>query len=255
LPIWILAVATTILALLLGLPIAATLVLAAGNTFSPFNIAVKWRLRHLGFAVAAGVLFHSMLLSQVQTHADALAARIEADGPMAINTLECLGIYVFGGALGGGAFLAGYPDAAREHLGLYRQGPAVRVQRSDFPMQSAKVEAALHSLAGTAAATGKPQQLAKRFTFQAGADPAALALALDPLALTARATPARDGVHIEAAAEVPVAYTKLARTKLFTAEGTAFYADESLFWALQERGWLHPYRESYVWRYTLPRQP
>jgi hypothetical protein len=80
---------------------------------------------------------------------------------------------------------------------------------------------------------------------------ARVALALDPVTLGGTAhhvgPPGGERWRLDVRATVDVRYRAGASLVLGRVRGVPIVVDEGLFAALQDRGWLHPYRAVWVW--------
>lgn len=262
-PLFVALQALAILCLVLGLPAFAAIFCCLGNTFAPWHFPWKWRLRSISTAFVLTATLNQALVNTLSDTQSAWAQRVEKDGPAALSLPECAGIYIFGLAMGLGGYVAGYPDAANEHLGLYRLNDTGITVTSDFPMQSPKIRKVLDDFAKTlpkVPGAGEQKLAKRRVNFRMGEDSRAIFYALNPLDLSATAKPEGTGYLVYARGDVNVSYPPKAKTPLFSVSprfgrggATTLFAEEGLFWALQERGWLKPYPYTRVWRYNVAR--
>jgi hypothetical protein len=142
-------------------------------------------------------------------------------------------------------------EAAGETAGLVFRGAHERVRRSDMPMRSPAVRRAVARAIAAAAASGSEDVAlpAQRIVFVYDSDRESLraALALNPLLLVGRVVKAGQGWRADLRATVQVAYPRRAVLRLRDVRGRSLVIDEGLFWALQQRGWLHPYVVTWQW--------
>jgi hypothetical protein len=245
-------------ALLLVVPALAAILFVLALPFVPVALASRRLLKIRAVVLAGGVALVPMLAPEVVHQANAsvevLARRIDREGPIAgLGPVERSGIYLAGLARVAGGFLAGHREAAREHLYLYRHGPEVRRFDGDLAMASDKVRAPLAELAGRVddqVPQPRAWALAPRtISFDHERDPKRVVLALDPMSLAAEAR--REGTRwrIDVVGRVDVKYPRRGRVPLGQVRGAVLTVEEGLFWALQERGWLHPYVAE--WRWTV----
>ena len=225
--------------------------------------AIPWRVfsvkvfyaRVLVFVAAVGLmpLLSGAVIAQANRHCDVLSRKIDSQGARGLGFVEWSGLYLLGLTMVAGGFAAGYDEVAQEQLLMYVQGPKVRVFDDDFAMSSEKVRLALVDFARRLEATGASvdalAMTERRIALDGRLDAQRVSLALNPLDLAARATRQGRRWQIAVAGRVDVRYPRHARVTLFSLGGVPFQFEEGLFWALQERGLLHPYVAE--WRWTL----
>jgi hypothetical protein len=200
-------------------------------------------------AVAAAFAWH-VPFHEYADRIQSLSRSVEA-GPKRLSTRDLAAIWTLNLVMAAGGWLAGFPEAAGETAGLVFRGPDERVHRSDMAMRSPTVRRAVARGFAAAAASGSEDLglPAQRIVFMYDPDRESLraALALNPLLLAGRVVRAGQGWRADLQATVQVAYPRRAVLRLRDVRGRSLVIDEGLFWALQQRGWLHPYVATWQW--------
>jgi hypothetical protein len=250
------AVSALVLAALAGLVfgLTATPIAFCLLAFSACPIRPRaWRLARaaalLAVAVAAAFAWHVPF----HEYADRQQSLSRSAGarPQRLSTRDLASIWTLHAAIAAGGWLAGYPEASRETAGLLFRGPAERVHRSDFAMRSPAVRRAVAEALAAAEAAGAaeftitPKRLA--FAYDPARESMRVALALNPTTVSGRAVRDHRGWRADMQATVRVAYPRHAVLHLLDVRGRSIVIDEGLFWALQERGLLHPYVATWQW--------
>jgi len=212
-----------------------------------------WRLARaavlLSVAGAAAFAWH-VPFHEYADRIQSLSRSVEA-GPQRLSTRDLAATWTLHLAMAAGGWLAGFPEAAGETAGLVFRGSPERVHRSDMPMRSPTVRRAVARAFAAAAASGSQDVAlpAQRIVFVYDPDRESLraALALNPLLLVGRVVKPGQGWRADLQATVQVAYPRRAVLRLGEVRGRSLVIDEGLFWALQQRGWLHPYLATCQW--------
>lgn len=153
--------------------------------------------------------------------------------------------------------IAGYPlfpEVAWETLRLVVPGPESHVRQSDFAMRSRKVRKAIAAFANQLPPVeSKPKHKTIKISWNRYTDvpygEVRVGLALNcPLVLDLESAWKNNGWLIKARASCDVAYPRFRQmTEVPLFSGLSFPISETMFWALQEEGWLFPYNVSYEW--------
>lgn len=251
LPFFLLFGALALLAARFELVAGVGVFAALSCAFSPKRMTLRWRWRFIAIAITLAGAPSPVMLMQGVTQMNRLADRIEKEGPAFLDVAQLSGLYVLSRLFTLGGRLAGYPEAAAEHDGLHAKGAALRPMKNGaFPSKSPRVQAVVRewkkSLKGSKPVAFGP----KLVTFDYAKDDLRWALALNPIELRATATPKGGGAwKLDVEGRVRVFYPKGATAPLGVAVGgQPLVFRETLFWALQERGWLRPYTA--VWRWS-----
>lgn len=229
--------------------------LGAGFDWIRSPVRRKWTAMVLGVSLGTLLVpmcFPDLVWNDINQRLQVLGHRAQVSA--ALPTQDRLSIYSLGLLMGVAGWAAGYPEVAWEHFGLYVPGSRVRSFHSDFPMTSVQVQRTLtvfvqqlkSRVAGIRALDLAPVTLA--FTY--GKDPMRIALALSPMVLSARATqdPGTSTWRLVVVAKVPIAYPRGCEVAIPTPwSRTAIRVKESMFWSLQQAGWLFPYTAHWTW--------
>jgi len=170
---------------------------------------------------------------------EALAAAVLSRGPTALSVPDLFAVWGLNLLMAAAGAVLGFPEVAAETALLaVPRSEAITVHTSRFPAcvpeVAEQVRRARHSGAGTG-----PHTLTWRYTADVNARGA---LALNPVEV--EVVRRDDGLLLHAT--VPVDYPPSYRL-VFADLGVAQLAvEEGLFHALEERGWLHPYRLTYT---------
>jgi len=228
---------------------------ALTSAFSPKKMTLRWRWRFIAMAITLACALAPVIVLQGSTRMNKMADRIEKDGPGHLDTVQLTGLYFLSRLFVIGGSLKGYPEAAQEHDGMHHKGPAQRAMKNPaFPSQSPRVQAIVKGLAKSLTPAqhkaGKPITLGpKLVVFDYAKDDLRWALALNPIELRVVATPRDSRWRLAVEGRVKVTYPKGAKAPLgVTIMNTPLVFRETLFWALEQRGWLRPYVA--VWRWT-----
>lgn len=235
---------------LFGLPAIAAQVAALCGLLAPV-CALRWpRALAVGAWLAASAALWWVPLHAYADRVDELTATLDRGGPAALSHRDLAGIWALHLAMatvGAPAF----PEVALETGLLIGPNPAVRRFDSGFAMRSEAVSSRVADLQRQCARLSGPADLpARRITFSYARSygEARVGLALNPFELRAHATPGPSGcARLDLTGRVPVSYPRRAFLHLFTARGRAIGVQEGLYWALQQRGWLHPYTAEWRW--------
>lgn len=238
--------------------IAATPIALCLLVFSALPIRQRaWRglraVALLAVTVATAFAWHIPF----HEYADRLQSLSRSAGadPQRLSTRDLASIWTLHATMAVGGWLAGFPEAAGETAGLVFRGPRERVRRSDFAMRSPTVRRAVARAVAAAITAAKaaraaestipPQRIA--FAYDPSRESMRVALALNPVILSGQVVSDGRGWRADLQATVRVAYPRSAVLHLWDVRGRSIVVDEGLFWALQERGWLHPYVLTWQW--------
>ena len=181
--------------------------------------------------------------------------------PARLTTYDRITIYCGNIAMG----IAGsipFPEVAWETLRMAYPGPREHIIRSDFAMKSERVRNALREFVKRlpAKGAGKVSMPRKRIAWVSwdyttwGYTEARVALAVNcPFVLDADALWTGDSWRIECRGTCDVEYgrfeemTTVFRHPLDRSGKYPFEVSETMFWALEELGWLHRFLATYVW--------
>jgi hypothetical protein len=235
----------------LYLPVTGLLFLLTAAWWAWWWAAPGWRptRRHARSAVQLLLLWAvgaPNTLLELGRSMNTLQLQIDRHGAGSLQDHQLFGIYALQLGLGAAGHTLGLHEVAWEAWGLARPGEAERRWPSDFALRDPKVRRAIAGWRTAPPGPLPPAEVAWTSYFGPGVSPS-VSLALNcPLSLTG--TKAEDGT-IEVAASCLVAYPQHARLPLTTVLGEAVGIEEGVFWALQERGWLHPYTA--VWTFSV----
>lgn len=228
------------------MPVLVLLALAG----QPFALRgrLTWRYRAAASVVAIvlGVLLVRPILHATQRASDDLTAKLRRGGPGALGHIELSGLCALWTFVGV-ATMPIAPEFSVEHFLMAIPTEGTRTVDSDFPMKARAVEARVRGMAQRLGARTDAVFPAERIAFDYARDPLRVALALNPVRLSAVAR-LREGRRVlEVEGRVEARYPESSPTRLPAIAGVEFVLEEGLFWALQERGVLHPYTVSYRW--------
>lgn len=234
-----------VLILFLGIIVVFPIGLKEGRVWS----------RRIGLAFLTLIIlifFLDVPFKQIQKRMVHYRGKLLRGGHQTLTFDDKLAIYGSNIAMGLGGYLVGMPEAAKETLLLCIPGVEERRWTSDFAMKSKKVRDTLSNFAsrleslpsGRDEADMEETKIAWKGYF---GDSRRVALALNAFRLSAKAYREGNRWRIECSGWVPVRYPERSWTHLFTVKGVQFYVEEGLFWALQQEGWLFPYRAFWSW--------
>jgi hypothetical protein len=219
------------LLLVFGAPLTAALVLLGG-------LAARLGRPGLGLLLLGAPAILSALY-EYPARVDELSARVSRHGPGSLSQRDCASIWVLHLGMAMGGTLCGFPEVAGETLGLlFPHGP-VHVP-SSFPMGAAAIESTVRQWQQS------PRVRSRTIALPYVADHGELRRALALTPVTLRGRPTAQGLQLEA--EVDVNYPPRASLLLFRGPFGPIYVHEGLYHALEERGWLFPYRAIWTWR-------
>jgi hypothetical protein len=230
-----------------GLVPVLVLLMLAGQPFA-FRGRLTWKRRVVAciVAIVLGVLLAGPILHATQRASDALTAQLRRSGPGSLGPIEVSGLcalWTFVGLV----TMPIAPEFSIEHFLMAIPSEGVRTVNSDFPMKAHAVEARVRAMAQRLGARTEAVFPAERISFDYARDPLRVALALNPVRVSA-VTRLREGRRVlEVEGRVEARYPESSPTRLPAVAGVEFVLEEGLFWALQERGLLHPYTVSYRW--------
>jgi hypothetical protein len=234
-------------AILLWLPLlAVTTALFFAGVF-PWNWR-RWRatpVLAVVLAVAMLVLSAKTNARQAATRLDAMAKKLHEGGPAALSDRNYAALYLISWGFPLGGWLGGYSEAAREHFFMLLPGKPERAFRNDFFMRAPGVREALTAFIRTLpvppAGQSRLHMQEATLKFPNRGSFRRFALALNPLHLTATAEWNGSAWKLSVEGRVACRYPQHSQVMLMDAWGSPFHFEEGLFWALTERGWLHPY--------------
>ena len=197
------------------------------------------------------VPFHEYA-SQVAT----LHARVQRDGPDALRERDLLALYGLNGVVGAAGLAVGFPEVARETWALAVLTESDRSHTSDFAMRSPRIRGAVADMVSVDLAEPSGDEVGlspRRLSWggsYGGSESTRVALALDgPSTLSGTAYRYGERWRLDLVATLRVRYPAGWSQEVGRVGGVPVVVDEGLFWALQQRGWLHPYEAS--WRWSL----
>lgn len=175
-----------------------------------------------------------------------LQARVDLRGAETLSTHELRAIWLQHGAMGAAGHLLGLHEVGWEAWGLHSEGPEQRRWSSAFALRDPLVRRHVAAWKGAAAGPLPEVTLAWSSYFDVAVSPS-VSLALNcPSRLGGVRT--EEGV-LQLTVTCPVAYPQRARLHFGTLLGESIGLEEGVFWAAQERGWLHPY--TVVWTFEV----
>ncbi|HIK09036.1 MAG TPA: hypothetical protein IGS52_02010 [Oscillatoriaceae cyanobacterium M33_DOE_052] len=226
------------------------------GVFFPIKIH-QWhhRIKIIVIILVSSLILWYPILSEIMLRQQHLAAKLQASGPRALNFPNKVAIYGGNIVMAAGGYLLGMPEVAKETLLLGFPGEKVRRFDSDFAMQSPRVRTALepfiHSLAHYPPETQVVEMPATVIDWSYGeylGDDRRVALALNAFTITATAYREPQRWRIECRGTVAIKYDPNQQpTHLLNLLGLEIVIDQSLYWGLQEAGWLHPYTAAWYW--------
>ncbi|MGO9308037.1 MAG: hypothetical protein ACLQDL_03325 [Spirochaetia bacterium] len=249
-------------AALFDVPILAVLcALAAAGAFCLlFRSPAVWvglSITLLSLALA-GVL-SPPIVREVDRHVEELSSKPRsAAAPGAFDLRDRLGIWGLNAAMGLAA-LPFYPEAARETLAMILPAPRNAVRtfsiKARVPMRSERIRAVLaawsvklkQSSADTAELTSEQLFWPPGAYSRLGSPEARAALAWNGCTMTARAVRIASAWKVDVAIRERISYPWSSRVTLMRKPDLVI--EEGLFRALEEIGWLHPYRA--VWNFSV----
>ncbi|MDY6937562.1 MAG: hypothetical protein SWY16_07835 [Cyanobacteriota bacterium] len=213
------------------------------------------RLTLLVILLLASPLWGYLALGELMWRQEQLSQKLQNSGPEELSRKNKVAIYGGNLIMATGGYLLGLPEVAMETVLLSVPGSSVREFESDFAWASAKVrtpiEAFIDRLPEDPGATEVVRMPPTTIEWTAAdylEGEGRVALALNPFELEAVAYREGEGWRIECSGTVAIEYDPSpGRTELLKLPGLTVGADQSLFWALQEEGWLHPYTARWRW--------
>jgi hypothetical protein len=230
---------------------------AAGCTLLLIGVA-RWRGLMIGLGLvllAGGTPFAIRTANQEFIRLD---EKIAANGARALSTVELSQIWLGNLAMAVGGAALTWPHAALETAALALPVELGHVTlESAFPWRASpwlRAEMRAHARAASGHGGRRLPENGIRLAWT-GAHYDILREGAGIMALGGgrlHAAPPRDAGalrEIEFRAEVPIAYRKGAFTPVFNFGWLKLTISDNVFWAAQERGWLHPY--SLTYRFVL----
>ncbi|MCB9683712.1 MAG: hypothetical protein H6735_01565 [Alphaproteobacteria bacterium] len=221
-----------------GAPVTALIALGAAAST---RIPGRWRTAAvLVLALALGT---PTALLEYPRRIDAMRAKVDAGGDGALSVRDCASIWLLDVGVAVGGLFVGFPEAALETtLILIPDADGQRTFASSFPARDPRVRAVVDRWKQGSGSRFGPKRVA--FGYEGGHARWRAALALDPITLTGERLP--DG-RLRIEGTVPCDYHPGARVPLLELPGYHLVIDETLFDALEHRGWMFPYTASWVW--------
>lgn len=244
------ALATSALALaILGSAFlfASVWLAVAGALVAVCGLPFAFSSRRLGLCrLASAAVVGAMVLAipdtplrDIQVHSDRLAKKLNGVGGEKLGFHEKLSVYAVGWGRTVVAKSRGRHSQARELFYLFFPGADRRSWRSDRAIGAAAPTLArfVASLDGHA-----------RRRDRASMRPAQIGgLAYESFVLNAQAVRAAKGWRLETTAVLPIRYARGTRIPIASVRNMRLAIDSSLFWMLQQSGWLFPYTAEYRW--------
>ncbi|MCA9489624.1 MAG: hypothetical protein KC621_06860 [Myxococcales bacterium] len=219
-----------------GAPVTALIALGAAAST---RVPGRWRpalLLLLAFVVGAPAA-----LIEYPIRIDAMRAKVDRGGDAALSVRDCASIWLLDLGVAVGGTLVGFPEAALETtLILIPDADGRRTFSSSFPARDPRVRAVVDRW--QRGDRFGPTQVS--FGYEGGHARWRAALALDPITLTGERLP--DG-RLRIEGTVPCDYHRGARVPLLELPGYHLVIDETLFDALEHRGWMFPYTATWTW--------
>ena len=260
-------------AIVFELPLLALAFSALALVWIPIRLLKRktWIYRLTVF-FAASTFIGMTLKTQIEVANDRMMALMKKNrlDPklQEFSQRDLLGLYGLNLAVGIFAFPA-YPEAASKAIRLMIPPPEndERVIHSDFPLESPKLRWVLgkviqklntqnHSQTSSAPVKLYQQMGWPKSDYDFFESEARYAFALTPAMMSIEATKAQDNswdMYVEMT--VPVSYPPLAPYPLLPQpkipiEQPDFIIDAGLLWVLQQKNWLHPYKEKWVFQFN-----
>jgi len=189
----------------------------------------------------AGLPAAACSLVRYPARVDALSRKVVASGPDALSIPDCLAVWGLNLVMAAAGAALGFPEVAAETVALAVPGRAEATWPAvgGFPGCVPAVRRAIDR-------GGDPHV---GWTY-ASADSFRGALALNPASVTVQ----RAGGEREVRVTVPVDYPLRGRLR-FARLGPVDLVVEVLFYALEQRGWLHPFQLTWQWTEPVDTRP
>ena len=232
------------------------LVTLALLVFLPAGLSRRWvwvtKAALLTVVLALLMAFIHVPFGEVEKQTRFFRGKLNTQGPSSFTLSEKMAIYGANLTMGMGAFALGMPEAGWETLLICVPGKKTRTWRSDFAMESSQVRKKLkktvrilNGLSPGVTQYEMPEvRIAWRGYFN---DSRRVAFALNAFRLSANARREGEVWRIECKGWVPVKYPRRSWTKMLVIRSKPFYFEEGLYWALQQEGWLFPYKAYWAW--------
>lgn len=241
------------LVVLQALPMATLFGISALVSGAFLAVGPSRRLRFSASLILflALVLAAPLTLNQVTIGLRAIGDEALADGAASLSYPERAALWWSSVWLSIGGLAYGAPHAVAEQVLMFWDGPDVRVWRSDFPTDARQVrDNVVHAKEQLGGGAGEARyRLGWKSYCEDDCD---VGLALNGGSLIVAAD---DGGACVARASVDVCYkpryrssTILSLPRIGEFGPFRLRIDQAAFWALQEVGWLHPYKLTYRWR-------
>lgn len=201
------------------------------------------RLRYGAALLGAAPLVVPWSLYRYSIRVDALTDAVVQGGPTALSVADCVAIYGLNLLMAVVGFFLGFPEVAYETASLaWPNDGEMELHDAYFPRCVPKVGAAV-ALRQELARDGAWRFMDERLAWNYGAPGSSWrgALALTPSTLATT----RSGETLQFRVTVPVNYPERYRLVMGKAGPFTIGVEEGLFHALEELGWLHPYRLTY----------
>lgn len=220
---------------------------------------LRW-MRALCFGVLLGTAFAFKVVpfGEFAARQAALTSAWTQAGPEGLDLRDALGLYVLHGLMGGTAFVVGLPHAGMEVGGLLLPASKSRHSSGAFPLKAPQVRAvlveAIQELDTQNKSEGKVDLPARPVSWgpEDAVHPSLPVLMpiTSPMLLQVSGDREAARWRLTVVASARVSWERRARYVMpWRVDGVEVSLDESLFFALEQRGWLHPYE--CTWSFTL----
>jgi hypothetical protein len=214
------------------------------------SVFVVASLLLVGYSLAL-LVFWKIPYRQIDSRMNVLHQKALNTGPNSYTTVDCMAVYLGNIVMGLGGYAAGFTEVAWETWRLTLPGEGKYTINSDFAMKSKTVRSAISTFVDSLPQQGDEVQLetqkiawGRNYSIYNHAE-ARVALALDcPLYLSAKAKKTGNRWRLEMEGKCRIEYPRL---KSLTPVLGPLRVSETMFWALQRRGWLFPYTLTYKW--------
>jgi len=187
--------------------------------------------------------------------------KIRKSGSSSFTLQDKVAIYGLNIVMAGGGYIVGFPEVATETLLLTIPGKQTIEMHSDFAMRSPKVKRAILSMSRSLDSVPESVNhvnLGTKKIYWASdkdiwEDSVRVGLATNPLTLKVSAERGgNDDWTLNCTGIVSVKYPRGGRVVLVpNIRGKDLVMSEGLFWALQQEGWLFPYKMHWKWSVDL----
>ncbi|HDP67765.1 MAG TPA: hypothetical protein ENN20_04585 [Candidatus Marinimicrobia bacterium] len=225
--------------------------------FLPFKLASRhltiMRIIFGIFALILLLMFAKLPVQEIQHRFDRLERKVAKEGPGALSFTDKLTVYQTNLIISISGQVLGFPEYARQSLRLGIGGGTQRSWRSDFALKSPKVSGVFKNwivLLGRQSRDVSFVSLpARTVSWQSTADDRRVALALNPVKLEAKASPAGQRWRFDCRATTRMKYREDGSRVIFSVNNQHLILPEAPFWALQQQGWLKPFTVVWEWSF------